>query len=89
MKKIKQKQKQITWDTLKWKDVVIDNDGDELIVLAVVNDLVFISYNDDFEKHLNTYHKQELQKSGYTIKQATPVEKVKIIDGRKYQLVEE
>ena len=83
------KQKQITWDTLKWKDVVIDRDGDELIVLAVVNDLVFISYNDDFEKHLNTYHKLELQKDGYTIKQATPVEKVKIIDGRKYQLVEE
>ena len=83
------KQREITWDTLKWKDVVINSDGNELIVLAVVNDLVFISYNDDFEKHLNTYHKLELQKDGYTIKQATPVEKVKIIDGRKYQLVEE
>jgi len=36
MNKTKQK-KQITWDTLKWKDVVIENDGDERMVLAVRN----------------------------------------------------
>ena len=81
--------KEITWDTLKWKDVLIDNYGDERMVLAVINDLVDISYGNDFEKHSNVYHKKELQKDGYTIKQATIIEKVKIIDGRKYQLVEE
>ena len=83
------KSKQITWDTLKWKDVVIENDGDERMVLAVRNDLVDISYTDEFEKYSHTYHKKELQLYAYTIKQATPVEKVKIIDGRKYQLMEE
>ena len=59
------------------------------MVLLVVNDLVDLSFIGSFEGHSNTLHKQELQKFGYTIKQATPVEKVKIIDGRKYQLVEE
>ena len=82
-------QKQITWDTLKWKDVLVETDGDERMVLAVTNDLLDISYPDDFEEYYDTYHKLELQKFGYTIKQATIIEKVKIIDGRKYQLIEE
>ena len=83
------KTKEITWDTLKWKDVVIDNGGEERMVLAVTNDLVDLSYFGDFEQYSHTYHKLELQKDGYTIKQATIIEKVKIIDGRKYQLIEE
>ena len=83
------KQKEITWDTLKWKDVVINNDGDERMVLDVRNDLVDISYPGNFEEHYSIFHKKQLQKAGYTIKQATTVEKVKIIDGRKYQLMEE
>jgi len=82
-------QKQITWDTLKWKDVVINRNGEESMVLGILNDLVDISYSGNFEKHLSTYHKKELQNIGFTIKQATPIEKVKTIDGRKYQLVEE
>jgi len=64
--------KEITWETLKWKDVVFDEDGDERMVLDVRNDLVDISYRTNFMTHHNTYHKQELQKFGYTIKQATP-----------------
>ena len=83
------KQKQITWDTLKWKDVVIDNDGDERMVLGVLNDLVFLSRNNHFEEHYITYHKKELQKKGFTIKQATPIEKVITVKGKKYQLMEE
>ena len=82
------KTKEITWDTLKWKDVVIDGDGDERMVLAV-RDVVDLSYIRDFEGHSHTLDKLELQYYGYTIKQATPIEKVKIIDGRKYKLMEE
>ena len=37
----------------------------------------------------DTLTKQEIKEAIYTLKKATPVEKVKIIDGRKYQLVEE
>ena len=83
------KQREITWDTLKWKDVVIYKGGDERMVLAIRNDLVDISYAGSFEEHSGTYHKKELQKKGYIIKKATPIEKIKIIDGRKYQLMEE
>ena len=83
------KQKQITWDTLKWKDVLMDGDGEERMILDVRNDLVDLSYCGNFERYANTIHKKELQGYDYTIKQATPVEKVKIIDGRKYQLIEE
>ena len=63
----------ITWDTLKWKDVVVDKDGDEQMVLLIANDLVFLSYYDDFESARTDFsHKQQLQDRGYTIKQPTP-----------------
>ena len=77
----------ITWDTLKWKDVVFDEDGDERIVLDVRNDLVDLSYHTNFMGYYDTFHKQELQKLGYTIKQATPTEVTPItieIGGIKY-----
>jgi len=64
--------KEITWDTLKWKDVVVEEDDGERMVLGVLNDLVFISLVDDFDDSGNWYHKKELQKKGFTIKQATP-----------------
>jgi len=67
----------ITWDTLKWKDVVV-MDGKDRLVLDVRNDLVDLSYYSDFERHLDTLHKQELKKAGYTIKQATPVDKLEL-----------
>ena len=38
---------------------------------------------------LDTLTKQEIKEAIYTLKQATPIEKVKIIDGRKYKLMEE
>ena len=62
----------ITWDNLKWKDVVIDKDGNERMVLDVRNDLVDLSYMDDFNGYFTTYHKKQLQNWGYTIKQTTP-----------------
>lgn len=63
----------ITWETLKWKDVLVDSDGKERMVLGVLNDLVFLSYYDDFEiAKSGINHKKELQTLGYTIKQATP-----------------
>jgi len=80
----------ITWETLKWKDVVVDKYGDEQMVMGVLNDLVFVSYIGNFEKHANLYHKKELQNLGYTIKQPTPVEEPKEtieVDGRTYKLV--
>jgi len=65
--------KEITWETLKWKDVVIDVNGTERMVLGVLNDVVFISRDDSFYKASNSnHHKQELSDCGYTIKQATP-----------------
>jgi len=69
--------KEITWETLKWKDVVVDKVGDERMVLRVENDLVDVSGYGNFDAHGTTLHKKELQKFGYTIKQATPVEKPK------------
>ena len=66
----------ITWDTLKWKDVVVRY-GNERMVLDVRNDLVDLSHYGEFERHTGTFHKQELQKTGYTIKQA-PVEKLEL-----------
>jgi len=62
----------ITWDNLKWKDVVLDKDGDEQMVLGVLNDVVFISWYNEFNEADDWYHKQELKDTGYTIKQATP-----------------
>ena len=62
----------ITWETLKWKDVVVSGDGRERMVLDVRNDLVDLSYLDDFENHSTISTKQRLQKLGFTIKQATP-----------------
>ena len=62
----------ITWDTLKWKDVVIEDDDDERMVLDVRNDLVDLSCIGNFEEYSHIYHKKELQNAGYTIKQPTP-----------------
>ena len=83
MNKTKQ-EKEITWDTLKWKDVVINSDGEERMILGVLNDLVFISYDNEFTAHGSTRTKQELQNANYTIKQATPVEKVITVKGKRY-----
>jgi len=71
---------EITWETLKWKDVVVDRDGKERMVLGVLNDVVFISYDESFYKASNSNHlKQELSDCGYTIKQVVPaVEKLEL-----------
>ena len=61
----------ITWDTLKWKDVLVTEVG-ERMVLGVLNDLVFLSSYNDFNVTSSFYTKKELQKYGYTIKQPTP-----------------
>jgi len=62
----------ITWETLKWKDVVVNVNGKERMVLDVRNDLLDLSYRGDFDTHGSTFHKKELQKLGFTIKQPTP-----------------
>jgi len=64
--------KEITWDILKWKDVLVHNDGIEQMVLRVENDLVDVSGYGDFDIHGTTLHRKELQKNGFTIKQPTP-----------------
>ena len=65
--------KEITWETLKWKDVLVNGDGEERMVLGVLNGLVFVSTTNNFDvaSHF-PFYKQELQNDGYTIKQATP-----------------
>ena len=67
----------ITWDTLKWKDVVVDRYGDKRLVLGVLNDAVFLSGINNFNVSGAFYHKEEIQTKGYTIKQA-PVEKLEL-----------
>jgi len=62
----------ITWETLKWKDVVINGNGKERMVLVVSNDVVTLSESYDFEKVSIIDHKKQMQDDGYTIKQATP-----------------
>ena len=58
------------WDYLKKGDILVDGDY-EIKVLAVVDDVVFVSSFDNFERaSSNNYTKQELQKLGYTIKDA-------------------
>jgi len=82
--------KEITWETLKWKDVLVDESGNEQMVLLVANDLLFLSEYNEFNEADNWYHKQELQREGYTIKQATPVEEPKEtieVGGYTYKLV--
>ena len=71
---------EITWDTLKWKDVVVFGDGKERMVLVVSNDVVTLSESYDFEKISIIDHKKQLQNWGYTIKQTTPtiVEKLEL-----------
>jgi len=79
--------KEITWETLKWKDVLVDYDGRERMVLGVLNDLVDVSCTDNFKMAYANFHKQELQNDGYTIKQATPTPETPItieIGGIKY-----
>ena len=57
------------WDYLKKGDILVGG-GEENGVLAVVGDLVFVSYYYDFGKAGGYWTKQELQKLGYTIKDA-------------------
>jgi len=68
--------KEITWETLKWKDVVVDKTGEEQMVLLIANDLVFLSSCDEFNGAEDWYHKQELQNDGYIIKQINVVKQV-------------
>ena len=73
----------ITWDTLKWKDVVVDGGGGERMVLVATNDVVLLSRYNDFITAGCHCHKQELQTKGYTIKQPTPpVEKLELTLGQ-------
>ena len=64
---------EITWDNLKWKDVLVYNDGIEQMVLDVRNDLVDVSGYGNFDTHGYIRHKQELKNTGYTIKQDIPL----------------
>jgi len=68
-----------TWDSLSWKDIVLDEDGDRRMVLAVQNDMVCTSYTEDFDLVNHWRTKKELQKHGYTIEGAVPaVEEITI-----------
>jgi len=62
----------ITWDSIAWKDFVLDGCGNKGMVLAVVNDMVCISYADDFDEASGWFHKKQLQKYSYTIEGAAP-----------------
>ena len=70
-----------TWDTLAWKDFVLDEHGRKRMVLAVQNDSVLVSPDDNFEETSGWYHKKELEKDGHTIEGAAPaVEEITVTE---------
>jgi len=70
-----------TWDTLSWKDIVLDGGGDRRMVLAVSNDMACVSHAEDFETTSGWYHKKELQHMYFTIQGAEPaVEEITVTE---------
>jgi len=70
-----------TWDTLQWKDIVLDGGGDRRMVLAVSNDMACVSHAEDFETASGWYHKKELQHMNFTIQGAVPaVEEITVTE---------
>ena len=70
-----------TWDTLAWKDIVLDGGGDRRMVLAVSNDMACVSHAEDFETASGWYHKKELQHMYFTIQGAVPaVEEITVAE---------
>jgi len=70
-----------TWDSLAWKDFVLDDEGVRIMVLAVVNDSVLLSYSDDFEKVFDWFHKKQLLNMFYTIEGVAPaVEEITVAE---------
>ena len=70
-----------TWDSLSWKDIILDDKGGRRMVLAVLNDSVLISDSDFFELAFDWYHKKELQNLGFTIHGAVPaVEEITVTE---------
>ena len=68
---------EITWDNLKTGDAIIDKEGNRIIVLGVLTDLIIYSVSGAFNGKINlsAYKKQYLQATGHTIQQTTPPEK--------------
>ena len=70
-----------TWDSLSWKDIVLDGGGDRRMVLAVSNDMACVSHAEDFETASGWYHKKELQHMYFTIQGAAPaIEEITIAE---------
>jgi len=60
-----------SWDTLAWKDILVNKDGDRRMVLGILNDLVFTSMYGNFQIFWGGFTKKELKDSGYTIENLT------------------
>ena len=71
---------EITWDNLKTGDAIIDKEGNRIIVLGVLTDLIIYSVSGAFNGKINlsAYKKQYLQATGHTIQQTTPPEKLEL-----------
>lgn len=75
-----------TFGMLETGDVLIDEDGDERMVLGVCGSICFLSEYNTFDIYQQTVTIKELKKLGYTIKQPTQETKVETIDlmGKTY-----
>lgn len=54
---------------LKKGDVLVGKDGSERMVLSRRDDLVDVSYWNDFECYMTTYHYKEIEELGWTIEE--------------------
>lgn len=63
---------EITWETLKLGDVLIDEDGLEVSILGILGKIIFLSEFNDRESTGNFYTIQECQKDGWKIVQPEP-----------------
>lgn len=83
-----------TWDTLEVGDIIVDTDGTEEKVLAVMGDVFLRSCSDDFDETQSWYTKKEVQKNGYKIKggeeevSEMTVEQISKALGKKVKIVE-
>lgn len=56
-----------TLDNLAWKDILVKKNGNKRMVLGLLNDLVLMSYVNNFGSADRFYTKKQLQDLGYTV----------------------
>ncbi|KAB2587260.1 hypothetical protein BS297_00850 [Rhodococcus erythropolis] len=65
-----------TFDNLEVGDIIVDTDGDEAKVLAVLGDVFLKSGWNDFDETASWLTVSEAKSAGWTVKQDTPTEEI-------------